>query len=312
MQRAGRLRTAGSQRRAGEAECIRLPVHAADARRRRGRRRRSAERRRDGRGGAVGVRWRSRSRRSASRSSRRPDRSRRRRPALLVAHAGGGDRGARRPPIPTSSPRRSRSRSADADRRHRRGGARRDRRAPADAVTAGERRAWLEAAAAAASVTALIRETHDADAGRLGGRRSWPSSRPARPPTCQAFLARARRLGVELSAGGGRDLRAARPRDRRVGAVTRPPTLRTFGGGAGGWRHGRRPTCCGRSLADRRGRREALVARAARRRPARRRVGAAARPGTAARGAAARPSCSPSSASTPARRRPGRRRPTGC
>ena len=73
--------------------------------------------------------------------------------------------------------------------------------APASAVTASERRAWLEAAAAAASVTALIQEAHAAEPG--GSAADLLAELAAGPPAdLQAFLARGRRLGVELSAGG--------------------------------------------------------------------------------------------------------------
>jgi len=72
---------------------------------------------------------------------------------------------------------------------------------PASAVTASERRAWLEAAAAAASVTALIQEAHAAEPG--GSAADLLAELSAGPPAdLQAFLARGRRLGVELSAGG--------------------------------------------------------------------------------------------------------------
>jgi PucR C-terminal helix-turn-helix domain len=72
---------------------------------------------------------------------------------------------------------------------------------PASAVTVGERRAWLEAAAAAASVTALIREAHAAEPG--GSAADLLAELSAGPPVdLQGFLARGRRLGVELSAGG--------------------------------------------------------------------------------------------------------------
>jgi PucR C-terminal helix-turn-helix domain len=72
---------------------------------------------------------------------------------------------------------------------------------PASGVTAGERRAWLEAAAAAASVTALIREAHAAEPG--GSAADLLAELSSGPPLdLQAFLARGRRLGVELSAGG--------------------------------------------------------------------------------------------------------------
>ena len=72
---------------------------------------------------------------------------------------------------------------------------------PASAVTVAERRAWLEAAAAAASVTALIQEAHAAEPG--GSAADLLAELSAGPPAdLQAFLARGRRLGVELSGGG--------------------------------------------------------------------------------------------------------------
>ncbi len=72
---------------------------------------------------------------------------------------------------------------------------------PGPAITAGERRAWLEAAAAAASVTALIQEAHAAEPG--GSAADLLAELSAGPPAdLQAFLARGRRLGVELSGGG--------------------------------------------------------------------------------------------------------------
>ncbi len=71
----------------------------------------------------------------------------------------------------------------------------------ATAFTAGERRAWLEAAAAAASVTALIQEAHAAEPG--GSAADLLAELSAGPPAdLQTFLARGRRLGVELSSGG--------------------------------------------------------------------------------------------------------------
>ena len=61
-----------------------------------------------------------------------------------------------------------------------------------------EQHAWLEAAAAAASVTALIRETHDAaDSAQA----LLTELAAAAPQDHAAFLARARRLGYELSSG---------------------------------------------------------------------------------------------------------------
>ncbi len=69
------------------------------------------------------------------------------------------------------------------------------------AATAGEaspdRRAWLEAAAAAASVTSLIREAPGGDAGAaLVGELAG-----AAPDDVPGLVARARRLGIDLSAG---------------------------------------------------------------------------------------------------------------
>jgi hypothetical protein len=63
-----------------------------------------------------------------------------------------------------------------------------------------EQRTWLEAAAAAASVTALIRETHGASADDSA--QALLTELAAAPPEDVAnFLARARRLGHELSSG---------------------------------------------------------------------------------------------------------------
>jgi hypothetical protein len=61
-----------------------------------------------------------------------------------------------------------------------------------------ERRAWLEAAAAAASVTALIKDAPGPDSGA-----ALVAEVAAGPPgDLPDLLARARRLGVDLSAGG--------------------------------------------------------------------------------------------------------------
>jgi hypothetical protein len=68
------------------------------------------------------------------------------------------------------------------------------------ATTSLEQRAWLEAAAAAASVTELIRETHDASAADSA--QALLTELAAAPPEdVPNFLARARRLGHELSSG---------------------------------------------------------------------------------------------------------------
>jgi hypothetical protein len=67
-----------------------------------------------------------------------------------------------------------------------------------EAASALEQRAWLEAAAAAASVTALIRETH----GAADSAQALLTELAAAPPQDPAaFLTRARRLGHELSSG---------------------------------------------------------------------------------------------------------------
>jgi hypothetical protein len=71
---------------------------------------------------------------------------------------------------------------------------------PQARVADAEQRAWLEATAAAASVTALIRGPHpppaeDGHAVLLGELAAGPAE------DLPGFLARARRLGVELSAG---------------------------------------------------------------------------------------------------------------
>ena len=71
---------------------------------------------------------------------------------------------------------------------------------PGAATSWPEQRAWLEAAAAAASVTAVIRETHDASAADSA--QALLTELAAAPPEDVAnFLARARRLGHELSSG---------------------------------------------------------------------------------------------------------------
>lgn len=86
----------------------------------------------------------------------------------------------------------------------------------ADRMTAGERRAWLQAAAAAASVNALIRELHGAEPG--GSAADLLAELAVGPPVdLQAFLARCRRLGVELT-GGGIAVCARRPARDGAGA----------------------------------------------------------------------------------------------
>jgi hypothetical protein len=70
------------------------------------------------------------------------------------------------------------------------------------AATAGrastERRAWLDAAAAAASVTALIREAPGADPAEV----LLVELAAGAPDDVAGLIARARRLGVDLSSGG--------------------------------------------------------------------------------------------------------------
>ena len=65
--------------------------------------------------------------------------------------------------------------------------------------TRAERQAWLEAAAAAAAVTMLMREAQN---GGEGPRRAFLQALCAGPPAdVDAFVAHARRLGFELAAG---------------------------------------------------------------------------------------------------------------
>jgi hypothetical protein len=72
--------------------------------------------------------------------------------------------------------------------------------APAGRIGIAERRAWLQAAAAAASVTALIRDAHNDDA-ETGGAKLLLELSAGPPEDPAGFLARARRCGVELGAG---------------------------------------------------------------------------------------------------------------
>ncbi len=77
-----------------------------------------------------------------------------------------------------------------------------------------ERRAWLEAAAAAASVTALIKDAPGPDAGA-----ALVAELAAGPPDdLPGVLARARRLGVDLSGG-----RRRAERHRRLAPTEAPP-----------------------------------------------------------------------------------------
>ncbi|MEO6858510.1 MAG: hypothetical protein ABI323_07990 [Solirubrobacteraceae bacterium] len=71
---------------------------------------------------------------------------------------------------------------------------------PEARMSAADQRAWLEAAAAAASVTALIRGAHEAAPEDAQAALVWEL---LAGPTedLPGFLARARRLGVELGAG---------------------------------------------------------------------------------------------------------------
>ncbi|HWE10469.1 MAG TPA: helix-turn-helix domain-containing protein [Solirubrobacteraceae bacterium] len=71
---------------------------------------------------------------------------------------------------------------------------------PTDIVSVPERRAWLDAAAAAASVAAVIRENHDGEAAASDA--ILLAELAAGPPAdLSAFLIRARRLGLDLTAG---------------------------------------------------------------------------------------------------------------
>ena len=82
---------------------------------------------------------------------------------------------------------------------------------------------WLEAAAAAASVTAVMRETHAdgaADSGRRCCSPSWP---PGRREDLPGFLVRARRLGVDLT--GGAVAISARPVGWSPAPAARRPPL---------------------------------------------------------------------------------------
>ena len=72
---------------------------------------------------------------------------------------------------------------------------------PAASRPAAERRAWLEAAAAAASVTALLREAHVGAAGGADGTELLAELSAGEPGDVGALLARARRLGAELDFG---------------------------------------------------------------------------------------------------------------
>ncbi|MFZ0040350.1 MAG: helix-turn-helix domain-containing protein [Solirubrobacteraceae bacterium] len=65
---------------------------------------------------------------------------------------------------------------------------------------AADRRAWLEAAAAAASVTTLIREAHGIEE-RGTSQRLLSELASGLPNDLPAFLSRARRLGLELGTG---------------------------------------------------------------------------------------------------------------
>jgi hypothetical protein len=72
--------------------------------------------------------------------------------------------------------------------------------APTERISSAERRAWLQAAAAAASVTALIRDAQNGDA-ETGGAKLLLELGAGPPEDLAGFLDRARRCGVELGAG---------------------------------------------------------------------------------------------------------------
>jgi hypothetical protein len=72
--------------------------------------------------------------------------------------------------------------------------------ASAEHIGPAERRAWLQAAAAAASVTALIRDAQDGESEPYSAVLLLELAAGS-PPDLPGFLARARRSGVELGAG---------------------------------------------------------------------------------------------------------------
>ncbi|MGB9182959.1 MAG: helix-turn-helix domain-containing protein [Solirubrobacteraceae bacterium] len=72
--------------------------------------------------------------------------------------------------------------------------------ARAERIGVAESRAWLQAAAAAASVTALIRDAQNGDA-ETGAAKLLHELRAGPPEDLAGFLSRARRCGVELGAG---------------------------------------------------------------------------------------------------------------
>jgi hypothetical protein len=68
-------------------------------------------------------------------------------------------------------------------------------------AAARDRRAWLEAAATAASVTALIQEAHERPAHLAAGAEILAELSASEPEDLAALLTRARRAGVELRGG---------------------------------------------------------------------------------------------------------------
>lgn len=93
-----------------------------------------------------------------------------------------------------------------------------------------DQRAWLEAAAAAAAVTALMRESHEGDL--QGARRALLVALAAGPPgDAEAFLGQARRLGVELGSGAVAICARWPPEHEGELPADRPALLSDTGGG---------------------------------------------------------------------------------
>ncbi|HWE15103.1 MAG TPA: helix-turn-helix domain-containing protein [Solirubrobacteraceae bacterium] len=109
----------------------------------------------------------------------------------------------------------------------------------AEAESPAERRAWLDAAAAAASVTAVMRDSQDGDDAASDA--ILLAELAAGPPAdLPAFLVRARRLGLDLTTGGvalsARGAAAAGELENLVGRV-----VRSAGTGTGALIAERRP-----------------------------------------------------------------------
>jgi hypothetical protein len=110
--------------------------------------------------------------------------------------------------------------TAEAAREQSASGARNGRGSSDRRLGSGEQRAWLEAAAAAASVTALMR---NADGGAPGAAEALITELAAeRPDDVPGLVARARRLGVELGAGAVAIAARRRPA-AGIGTAVIPP-----------------------------------------------------------------------------------------